>query len=370
MTVIPGFNVKIRRRPRADGRMAFQVIAQVGGRRGRPFSCGTFPAQHLAKAREALVRGWHADGFDVKAELRKIDGEGAITLGRLAADYGAKLSEARRARHDKTVARLGELAEMVATEISGRDVQAWLAANAGLKHSTLQQYRGHLARILDYGEVSPNPARWRMLEYPPEPDADPDERPADPPRYADFLAIIEWQRQSRAPQYADVSIVAEGAGLRGKELRTLEWVDVDWSNAQIRVAVTKRGTRGVRFVPVTPEVADVLDAIPHDYRTGRIFPGLSQNRWGESIARACERTGVRHFSPHDLRHRLISRLGHAGFSPAIIQEIAGHSKATTTLDVYSHAVLDEPSERRAALRAAVLAMPRYGGEPVGMEVSA
>lgn len=368
MTAIPGFNVKIRVRPSAKkgGRTAYQVIAQIGGRRGRPFSCGSFPARHLARERELLVRQWHARGEDVRANLRKIDGEGAITLRRLADDYGSKLSEARRARHDKTVARLVrgdfDLGSMVAADITGRDVQAWLDANAGLKHSSLQQYKGHLGRIFDYGEVNPNPARWRMLEYPPEPDADPDARDADPPRFGDFMAIADWQRDSRAPHYATATVLVEGTGMRGKELRTLEWVDVDWANSQIRIAVTKRQTRGIRFVPLTPEVADELEAIPHDYRTGRIFPGFNHDGWGASIARACERTGVRHFSPHDLRHRFISRLGHAGFSPAIIQEIAGHEKLTTTLDVYSHAVLDEPADRRRTLRAAVLSMPRYGAD--------
>jgi integrase len=47
------------------------------------------------------------------------------------------------------------------------------------------------------------------------------------------------------------------------------------------------------------------------------------------------------FSPHDLRHRRVSRLHADGVSWARIGELVGHADLVTTARTYTHVVADE-----------------------------
>ena len=46
----------------------------------------------------------------------------------------------------------------------------------------------------------------------------------------------------------------------------------------------------------------------------------------------------------------------AGVPLPLVRQVAGHSRASVTLDVYSHVLLDEPAEALAALREAVMGL--------------
>jgi integrase len=56
---------------------------------------------------------------------------------------------------------------------------------------------------------------------------------------------------------------------------------------------------------------------------------------------------------HDLRHWHATQLLAAGRSPAAVAERLGHSKVTTTLDIYSHAV-ERDDEQSAELIGSLL----------------
>ena len=50
---------------------------------------------------------------------------------------------------------------------------------------------------------------------------------------------------------------------------------------------------------------------------------------------------VPHYHPHDLRHRLVSRLHEQGISWARIGELVGHGDLVTTARTYTHVIADE-----------------------------
>jgi integrase len=60
-----------------------------------------------------------------------------------------------------------------------------------------------------------------------------------------------------------------------------------------------------------------------------------------AIARACRTAGVPHFHPHDLRHRRLSLWRGQGVPARELAERAGHARASMSLDVYSHVLLDK-----------------------------
>jgi len=66
------------------------------------------------------------------------------------------------------------------------------------------------------------------------------------------------------------------------------------------------------------------------------------------MASACKHAGIPSYGPHDLRHRFISILVKSGVPITIVQKVAGHGRASVTLDIYSHVILDEPADYVAA----------------------
>jgi integrase len=129
--------------------------------------------------------------------------------------------------------------------------------------------------------------------------------------------------------------------LWGAELRSWEWQDVDVRGSRIRSRGVKgrRGTRRVLWRRVPPWLMNVLlEQVPPDDRTPerRLFPGLNEGTMRDAIGRACRAQGIPFYSPHDLRHRRGS-LWHASGMPAReLAERMGHSKASMSLDVYTH----------------------------------
>ena len=102
--------------------------------------------------------------------------------------------------------------------------------------------------------------------------------------------------------------------------------------------------------------ADVADRVPTEDRdlASALFPEVTDQGLRMAMGRACKLAGIPSYSPHDLRHRYISLLVMAAVPLPIVREVVGHSPASVTLDVYSHVLLNEPSEALAARRSLVM----------------
>ena len=81
-----------------------------------------------------------------------------------------------------------------------------------------------------------------------------------------------------------------------------------------------------------------------------LYPDLTAQTIRQAMRRACVAASLRHLTSHDLRHRFISRLVLAGVPITLIQRVVGHGRASVTLDVDSHVLLDEPPGSLEALR--------------------
>jgi integrase len=116
-------------------------------------------------------------------------------------------------------------------------------------------------------------------------------------------------------------------------------VDIQGSRIRSRGVTGRRGTRRVLWRQVPPWLLRfLLEQVPPDDRTPerRLFPGLNEGTMRDAIGRASRAAGLPLYSPHDLRHRRGS-LWHAGGMPAReLAERMGHTKASMSLDVYTH----------------------------------
>ncbi len=131
-------------------------------------------------------------------------------------------------------------------------------------------------------------------------------------------------------------------------------VDVERSRIRSRGVKGRRGTRRALWRHVPPWLMDVLvERVPPDDRTEtrHLFLGLNEGTERSALARASRAAGLPVYRPHDLRHRRGS-LWHASGMPAReLAERMGHSKASMSLDVYTHVMPPDevPSERLTAL---------------------
>ena len=90
---------------------------------------------------------------------------------------------------------------------------------------------------------------------------------------------------------------------------------------------------------------------------GWLFNGAppSPNALRRRFEKTCVRAGVTGISPHDLRHFYASSLIDAGCDVVTVQKALGHSKASTTLDIYAHLMPQAADRTRKAAAAAMAA---------------
>jgi integrase len=326
-------------RTTAKGERRYLVRVQVGGRGGALLHLGSFKRRVEAEECKAWASLELARG--VVPDRRKLLGEQVKGLQTLRAEAQqwlksrVDLAELSHEGYHRAIEKApGVLWTLTTRQIQTQDVQDFVgdAVNLGYGHSSISRWVSIIQQTLDYAGVEPNPAR-RKLRMPPKPRSVP-----DPPSSVQVAAILNaLSRRYRLP----VALL-EATGMRVGELVALEWGDVDVAGCRVRIPQGK--TRSARrYVPVPPELMVLVDeTLPAEdrYPERRVFPDLTRGTVGEAMARACRTAGLPRFSPHDLRHRYLSRLVQLGYPITEVQQLAGHARASLTVDRYGHVLTD------------------------------
>ena len=167
--------------------------------------------------------------------------------------------------------------------------------------------------------------------------------------------------------YAVAIVLAAGAGLRAQEAAGLVVDDVDFLRRELHVHRQWHGrlnrfedlkTSGsTRSVPVSDDILTALAAHVGEHGEGRhgvllhaderpLNQSLFQSRWRATRKRAG--LGLRF---HSLRHHYASTAISAGVPLPALSRALGHSKASVTLDVYGHLMVDDSDRLRSATTA-------------------
>ena len=334
---------------RASSRgVTYHVKYRLGGRESSPRHGGAFATKREAKIRRDWIAGEIAAGRAPDLKALAAPSADPRTFKEIATEYAESridVGESAQKQYRHVIARLGSLGAMRPEDIRVADVQVWVNRQGDLKPKSLSAYLTVLRQFLDHADLDrPNPARDRRLRLRRESQETP-----DPMDLTEFTAI----RDAITAKYRPALEVLERTGLRINELLSLTWGDIDWANARLRV---RRGKTGAarRWVPLFDETLELLGRLlPWEDRTPErlVFQGLTDQGLGRAMERACKAAGIAHYHPHDLRHRYISLLVMAGVPWPLIGQIVGHRRASVTLDIYAHVLLDEPPERLEELRA-------------------
>ena len=180
-------------------------------------------------------------------------------------------------------------------------------------------------------------------------------------------------------QYYDEMVVLAGTGLRVSEFCGLTLSDLDFQQRRIRVARQLRRTvngqyfiekpksaRGIRFIPMTDEVANSLqnicsarsvegDEITVDGVAGFLLikngkPKVSAHIQSEitgglrKFRKNNPSESFPHVSAHILRHTFCTNMANRGMSVKNLQYVMGHSSVGTTLNIYTHSSYEEAAK--------------------------
>lgn len=161
----------------------------------------------------------------------------------------------------------------------------------------------------------------------------------------ELFAVIKACDPTKPSGARDGAIIGLGyaTGCRRSELVTIQLEDLSWADDVLEIKVRGKGDK-VRRLYVSDEGAHTLLKRWLRHRgdePGPLFRrvlgktvqagGISKQTVRDVCLRACERAGVRPFSPHDLRRTLIGDLWDARVDAPSVKALAGHSNIETTI---------------------------------------
>jgi integrase len=265
----------------------------------------------------------------------------------LAAQTGLKPSTLYRYRSLLRAQLLPRWGQYRLADITHAEVAAWVAelVGGGLAPSTVRQAHRVLALILTLavrdGRLSRNPAAGVPL---------PRARRSEPR----FLTRGEVERLADvAGECGDVVRLLAYTGLRFGEMAALRVRRVDFLRKRLTVAESATEVGGTveygtpkthqqRTVPIPAVLVEPLSRRCQGKGLDDLVltsPGGAVLRSGNFRRRvfdpAAKAAGLEDISPHDLRHTAASLLVASGANVKVVQRMLGHASAAMTLDVYS-----------------------------------
>ena len=190
-------------------------------------------------------------------------------------------------------------------------------------------------------------------------------------------AVLHWFQKDVNSNRSLPSLMSLYTGMRLGEICALRWMDIDWERniATVRHTVQRLQVRGagqkktdllvgsaksgnsVRVIPLPTFLMDALRAL-YDKKPKSVYI------FGRGDRPAEPRTVQRHFQQtadklgivgahfHSLRHSFATRLLELGIDIKTVSVLLGHSSIRTTLDIYTHSLME--TQRQAVNRLAAL----------------
>ena len=187
---------------------------------------------------------------------------------------------------------------------------------------------------------------------------------------------------SRGERLQAAFSAALSLGLRRGEVLGLRWKDLDLDGAVPTAAITKqlqRTKRGLELVDVKtqrsrrrlhlppPLVEDLRRhrsrqnedrfALGAEWRDvlGLVFTTplgtpVDPRNFSRLVGELCQKAGIGHWSPHELRHSCASLLLAQGVPLEVVSEVLGHSSIRVTKDVYGHLLAPARAQAAAAMQ--------------------
>ena len=153
--------------------------------------------------------------------------------------------------------------------------------------------------------------------------------------------VARMLKKARNPKHRALLMLIYSAGLRVSEVVGLRVEDLDMDRGLVRV---RRGKGGKdRYTLLARRAVEAVRVYRDAYPTDRwLFPGecperhLTTRSVQRVVKNAARAAGIqKHVTTHTLRHSFATHLLEGGTNLRVIQELLGHTSASTT-QIYTH----------------------------------
>jgi integrase/recombinase XerC len=154
-----------------------------------------------------------------------------------------------------------------------------------------------------------------------------DKTPSWEKRDAYTQTEVHWLERVSEGATLLVVLLGAHAGLRVSEMTALRWDDINISDGVLRV-VAGKGDKSGR-VYLTPTLAQALEAVSTEQRTGYVLPCRSRRAVYQRLEVACRQAKVAFKGVHALRHASGTRLREDTRDLALVADHLRHSSLDT-----------------------------------------
>jgi integrase len=308
--------------------------------------------------------------------VSKLDGPGADTVARFQAWLRAADRAVSTVRTYGTVA--GEFVAFTGTRgglarSDAATIEAFVATLAGYQVKTVEQKLAALRSFLRFASADGLVGAACLVAVPAAPSSKQARIPSvwDPGEVARILDAIDRDNPCGKRDYAIILLITR-LGLRGVDVRRLEFADFDWPGNRLLVTQAKTGHRVQ--LPLLKEVGwAVIDYIRHGRpacdcpqvfvrHLAPIGPFSDQDHLHQILVKHARVAHVpvsekRRHGMHSLRHTLATRLMEGGAPVEQIADILGHQSVQSTgvylkssLGLLARCALDPDAPAREASR--------------------
>ncbi len=264
------------------------------------------------------------------------------------------------------------------TDITVADIDRLLALKlgAGLSASTVHRVRALISQCLDqgvrWGEVPTNVAR---LSRPPKM-VRAEGRTLTREQAQQLLETLKGYRQE------SLYLLMLSTGMRRGEALGLKWEDLNLENGVVRIKrnlkreggrIVTADTKTLKSRRAVNVPTPVLEALQKNRDLQEVEKADLGDAWVDSgfifttsigtpidprnlyreFSQICEKAGLGHWHPHELRHSAASLMLASGVKLQVVSEVLGHSSIRMTADVYGH-ILDPDRQHAASAMSEVL----------------
>lgn len=238
-----------------------------------------------------------------------------------------------------------------------------------LSSKTILQYHRFISTVLDQAE------KEMQIQYNSASKASPPKLMHKEVNYFQPEDVVRIQEalESEPIKWRTITHMLLITGCRRGEIAGLKWSKIDFKNSQIKVdsALLYARDRGVyedttktgatRFIRLPPETMQILKQYRAwhaelQLKNGNLWnnrdlvftqdDGLPMNpdsvtSWLNGFSK---RHGLPHINPHAFRHTMASILINSGKDVVSVSKRLGHSKTSTTTDIYSHVIAEADAQ--------------------------
>lgn len=322
------------------------------------------------------------DKATISIDLPALMKERQLSRAKLAAEAGVSASTITSVCKGKTIAPA--TADAIAGALGERTTRIFDVeqGNGKLANKTILEYHRLISTILRQAE------KEMLVPYNAAAKATPPQNTKKKEvnyfQAEDIANILEALEQEPLEWQMLVHLLII-TGCRRGEILGLRWNMVDFDNSQIKIKTQILQSRklGVyeedstktvsseRYIKLPTETMDLLRKYQKWYEDLRMING---DRWQGTgflfvtddgrprrpdvvtnwLRKFSERHGLSHINPHAFRHTMASLLIHGGKDIVAVSKRLGHSKVSTTTDIYSHIIKEADAESSECLADIIL----------------